>query len=464
MPKKRRSSGSSRYSRRRPNLLLLILALATLALGYFAFPTVQGWLAGGFRVNPNARIDPEDQYELRFWVVKPTVPDFSPWQEKLTEYISQWTATYPNVQVDIVYVPPEQAVARLAEAITAGSPPDVFFHPASSQAWYGELQLPLQDYLDKDEQASIAPNAWSQAVTGDRLWGLPVAMYPKVMLANTALLQADGFDPAEVSTGGWKWDDFFSAVEQSASNSVFGFVPTNINDTLLRSIAASFGKPAALNAAQEPQWSNEDLLAIAGIWQKLSQLKGVPSPVADMDANCLDLFLSKKAALIGPLNHNLAYWLWLASVKKGITPALLPVPYGGEQPLHDVQTVFLSVFRQEPYQGHSHSRAAAEFAQFLRPNLAELLAVETWAIPASSEPLAALEHLPYDAASQRVYAAIDMAPATPYAYGPEPGMSEEHWSVTVKPAWEKLVSGQYSPAQFAQVVTNSLTAATMTGP
>ncbi len=458
MPKKRRIN---KPIRRRPNLLLLVLAIAALALGYFAFPIVQGWLAGGFRVNPNARIDPETQYQLNFWVVKPTVPDFSPWQEKLTDVLNQWTATYPNVQVEISYVPGHQADQRLNEALAAGSPPDVFFHPTSAQSWYGDLQLPMQVYLDKDEQATIPPTAWGQSVTAEKLWSLPVAMYPKVMLANTALLQAEGFDPAEVSTSGWKWDKFFSAVKLSASNSVYGFVPTNIDDTLLRSIAASFAKPAALDASLEPQWTNEDLLAMAGIWQKLSEAEGIPS---DMDAGCLDLFLSKKAAMIGPLNHNLAYWLWKSAVQKGITPALLPVPYGGEQPVHDMQAVFLSVFRQEPYQGHAHSRAAAELAQFLRANLAAMLSTETWAIPAITEPLADLGHLPYDAASQRVYAAIELAPTTPYAYGPEPGVSAKHWEVTVKPAWVKLISGQYSPEQFAQAVLNSLSAATMTGP
>lgn len=439
--------------------LIAILALAVIAAGvHFGYPYLNSFITGEFYINVKAEIDPQKDYRLRLWIERPFLPDLEPLRAGVEQALEEFATIFPRVAVELSYLSPGEAASKLDESLFAGTPPDVWFSAESSQSYFGTLQVPLSRYLDDEERSTWPAAVWLQVSTARQAYALPVALYPRVLLANAALLPASSSDLANPAQNGWSWDDFLSLAESARQDGVYGYVPSNILDELLQSIAASLGKPVPLADDGTPLWTEEDLQAMADVWRRLAASSAVPQPASTMDADCLDLFLRQKAAIIGPLNHHLAAWLW----SQGNSPLLLPLPSGDGSLRHDARAVAISVFRQANYQGHDHTRAAAELAQFLVPRLSQLLQQLVNAVPAQTT--VAVADLPYTGQSLQTYLNLERVVAAPYAYGERPGQSKLHWQTAVKPAWDSLVLGEISAEEFVQRVLNGIYAATITGP
>jgi len=428
---------------------------------YALYPYLYTVFSGQQYINPRVSLKAHESYELEFWVRLPSIANTRPFQEALEQCIADFTTGRSNIKVNITYLPPAQAGQRLQQALATGTPPDVLFHADSSQAFYGELQVPLSLYLNQQDRTAWPEAVWQQALVNNRVYALPVALFPRVMMVNSSLWQPTNLSLEQVLTSGWNWDQFLAAIAEAKQAQVYGFVPTSIGDALFAAMTTVWGQPAAFDPDGAPLWTEAFLENIAAGWKKLQQSPGVPTPANTMDENCLVLFLQQRAASIGPLNHNLTPWLWQEALKAGIQPAIWPLP--NETGHSDFRSVYLAVFRQAEYQGHRHTKAAAEFALWLAPHLAEYMGRFASAIPAQTSLLTSLE-LPYDPASRQTYTAIDKALSRPYGYGPEPGLAEEHWQHTIAPAWSAYVTGQYTKEQFVQAVLSGLARATMTGP
>lgn len=441
--------------------LVLPLVLVIAALGYWTWSS--GAWSGTFRLNPNARIQADTDYRLQLWVERPALPDLQPWQQGVERALAEWRENYPNVAVELSWFGPGQAAAALQAAIDQGTPPDLYFNANSSQSYFGELQLPLSRYVDQQERLTWADGLWRQAAAGDTVFALPVAAYPQVFLANQQLLTQLGFRSSDLATQGWSWPELLTSAQAVSTSRLQGYLPVSTGESLLRCLAAGLGKPAACIASGEPSWTRSDLISLAETFERLRQSSAADDNAVELDANCLELFLQQRAAVIGPVNQHLASWLWSAAVAAGITPELLPIPGLAEQPYSDICSANLALFRQADYQGHDHTRAAAELAQLLAPRLGELLASLTGALPATGVTEAAA-WLPFDPQSFQVYAAVDQAPPLPYSYGPNTGVADEHWRTIVLPAWDKLVQGSYTPEQFAESILTELALATISGP
>jgi multiple sugar transport system substrate-binding protein len=452
----------ARNKNRRRGGKVLGLALLAVAIVFGLLATgLLPWGSTEFRLRPNAKIQTDADYGLNVWLERPVLSDLRPWQQGIDQAITEFREVYPNVTVTLSLLAPDEAAGRLNQAISQGNPPDVFFGSNSSQCYFGELQLPLGRFIDKQERSAWPDSLWQQAEVDGAVLSLPVAAYPQVFMVNTSLFTQTSL--AAIQQPPETWSQLLAGAERATSGNVYGFVPTSTGAALLRCLAASIGKPAPCTSTGEPLWTKEDLLMFAQVWQEISQSPASPNSGANMDSNCLDLFLGKKAAVIGPVNHSLASWLWGAAADREIAPKLLPVPYLTETGYADVRTLYINLFRQEPYQGHDHTRAAAELAQFLAPRLGRLLSSLTGALPATAVNEAA-GFLPYDQDSFLVYSDVSHAPGLPYAYGPEAGVTETHWNLAITPAWDRLIRGEYTAEQFADAVLTELAMATITGP
>lgn len=443
--------------------LLLAIFVLMIAAAWVVSPLVRSLFTDQFRLYPNAKIKADETYDLQLWVERPVLPDTTPWQAGIDQAVSDFHTLYPNINIALTHLTPGEADSRLNDALDKGNPPDVYFSANSSQCDFGDLQLALSRFVDKQERTGWADSLWRQVTTGDTAYSLPVAAYPQVFMINTRLFERTGLDPATLLQTPWSWGDLLAAAEKATIGKVYGYVPTSTGEALLRNLAASLGKPAAFSGDGKLVWTKEDLMSMAQLFEQLRQSKGLPDTGANMDANCLDLFLGQKATIIGPVNHHLADWLWKAAADKGIDARLVPIPSLASSKYSDVRVVGISLFRQSEYQGSSHTRAAAELAQYLVPKLGALLSSLTGALPATSVAQAA-EFLPYDQESFSAYAQISRAPALTYAYGPQVGLSETHWDLGIKDAWEKLVWGNVNAEQFAEAVLAELSQATIAGP
>lgn len=442
---------------------VVVFALIGLLIygGLQAFPYCYAVLRGQHYINPRVQTRPDETYQLELWVKLPALPDLNPVREKLEGSIKEFTATHPNFQVNITYLPDAQAMERLQLALDKGSPPDLYFHADSSQTYFGDLQVSLELYLTQEDKLAWPEAVWQQAAIEGQIYALPVALFPRVMLVNNDLWQPTTCSQADVMSTGWTWEQFLSCITEVRSDKVYGFTPTSIGDSLFSSMLAAWGEPKLLNNDGSPTWSKDQLLEIADAWSQLSQNPAVPSPPEQMDRDCLTLFLNKRAAAIGPLNHHLAKWLWEKSVQAGISPTFWPLP--NQSGHSDLRGVYLAAFRQAEYQGHRHTKAAAELAGYLASELALLMAEFVHAVPAQL-PLLSKLNLPYDQESLAVYTDVAKALPVAYSYGPEPGMADKHWEHTVTPAWDRFVRGEWTAHEFAEGVLIDLVRATITGP
>ena len=289
-----------------------------------SYPYMLSLYRGQQYINPRVSIKPNEAYELELWIKWPTLADTSPLQNALDDYLQAFQAKNPNVKVNITYLSDTKAMQKLGAAIAAGKPPDLFFHADSSQSYFGELQVPLSLYLTPTEKAAWPTAVWQQASIKKEVYGLPVALYPRVLMMNTALWQPSNITREEVLQAGWNWEQFIAAIELATQARVHGFVPASVGRSFAEALAASQGQPIGLHQDGTLLWSTELLHTLAQLWEKISTCKGIAKPSSEMDSNCLNLFLEGKAACIGPLNHYLASWLWDAALQQGIQPALWP--------------------------------------------------------------------------------------------------------------------------------------------
>lgn len=451
-----------RRRRRWPSLLLFAAIIGMLTyLAVQFFPYGFAAFTGQPYLNPRVKTKTDETYILDVWVKLPALVDTTPAREMLEHSITEFGSRQPNYEINVSYLPEAKAMEALQIALANGTPPDLFFHADSSQAYFGELQLPLEIYLTPEARQAWPDAVWQQAVVDKRANALPVALFPRVMLVNMELWQPNTCGPTEVAATGWTWEQFLQCINEVRTDRSFGFVPTSTGEALLASLLATWGQPAAFNNDGTPSWTKEYLLTLAEAWNQLSQCEAVPTPSSSMDQDCLSLFLNKKTAAIGPLNHHLAKWIWESAVAKGITPALLPMPnQTGNSDLHGV---YLSAFRQTEFKGQRHTKATAELAIYLATELAKQMQQLTGAVPAQTHLITDAD-FPYAQDSLAVYADLSKALPVAYEYGPEPGMAPKHWGHTIAPAWEDYVNGYYTADEFAEAILTGLARATIAGP
>ena len=334
---------------------LLVILLAVVIIGA-ALYTMRTRLSGEFRINPGAKIDPKQSYTLKVWIGKPVLPNTTgSYVSDIEDLIAGFTSTFTNITVETYFIPQLQLEDKLADAVKAGDPPDIYFNPLSSQVFFGELQVPFGLYVSKEQAAGWLPPAMAQASAKGSIYGYPTAFYSRVFMANTARLTIEGVAPDQLATMGWTWDQFYTAVEKSNLAGKPGLVLTNYGAPLLRAIAASTGKPAPFDDSGKVLWSESDIAGMADIWHKLSSIQGLPA-LNVVNEDCLSQFLQGKAAIIGPLNPQLTVWLWNVAQEHGLNTTLLPVPSATSSPFTDLAATSVLMFRQVSYQGHSHTR------------------------------------------------------------------------------------------------------------
>jgi ABC-type glycerol-3-phosphate transport system substrate-binding protein len=113
-----------RIKRRRPLLWIAILACLAIALSALSPHLLQLLSKGQFRFNHRAKLQADETYQLEFWVERPNIPDIAPWQAGLQQAIDEFRTVYPNVEVSLVHLSPQDVDQRMNDALNQGTPPD----------------------------------------------------------------------------------------------------------------------------------------------------------------------------------------------------------------------------------------------------------------------------------------------------------------------------------------------------
>lgn len=163
--------------------------------------------------------DKGEEVNLIFWDEN-SGPDRTPIWEKL---IDDFEKENPNIKVEYVGLPKDEAKSKLDAAIAAKDTPDV----ASLQSsWLPEFSirgalLPLDDYFKKSElkdlinEGSIKFNR--EIVQDNKLYGVPYTQNLDILWIREDVFAENNLNAPE------SWDDFFTDVEKLTKDDMYGY-------------------------------------------------------------------------------------------------------------------------------------------------------------------------------------------------------------------------------------------------
>lgn len=160
-----------------------------------------------------------EKVKLTFWDEN-SGPDRTPIWQKL---IDDFEKENPNIEVEYVGLPKDEAKSKLDAAIAAKDTPDV----ASLQSsWLPEFSirealLPVDDYFEKSElkdlinKGSIEFN--KEIVRDNKLYGIPYTQNLDILWIREDVYKENNMDAPAT------WDDFFADAEKLTTDDMFGY-------------------------------------------------------------------------------------------------------------------------------------------------------------------------------------------------------------------------------------------------
>ncbi len=374
-------------------------------------------------VDPRAPIDPARRYHLVVWDYRLPLrsPSGAPFDEATRAAIRRFEARYPNVTVDLVLLDPATGPARMAQALTAGYPPDVYCSPYGPPALGSALQVPIGLYLDYETWARYHPVAWQAVKVHGTVWAWPRWMMFWPWLANADLLEQAGLDPARVATEGWTRDEFAAAAAAlsdaenrwEAAPALAAPVPA----VVLRDLVFLAHLSGETPAPPADFWSGPAVADAAAWLTALERAGALMVDPSTHNPGILDSFAhGRTAVLVNPSPWATGFlrelvprpdpWQFAVPSRDHRPPMILVTPphEAGQLPVTWVSAACVTVFRQARYRGDDNTRLAVELAREISVGARVWLRNEVLVAPASFDELA----------SWRVRLA-DLGPATDLA-------------------------------------------------
>ena len=153
------------------------------------------------------------------------IEENQPQIELLRQKIARFQKVYPDIRVEIAFMPYDPQTFAIKQA--AGAAPDVI------QVWATEGRTlaergwiaPLDEYLKTWPKASlINPDAYGPFVLNGRIYGLPETIYVKHIMYNQRMLAEKGLAPPPMD---WTWDLFLQYAMKltDQTRGIAGFAP-----------------------------------------------------------------------------------------------------------------------------------------------------------------------------------------------------------------------------------------------
>lgn len=395
----------------------LIVALAgtvvAVALGYgppglrdIAWP----WKPKPAGIDPRAPVDPGRKYHLTVWDYRLpfTSPAGAPFSACSEQAIHRFELRHPNVTVDLVLIDAADGPAKLAEALAAGYPPDVYCSPYGNPASGSDLQVPVGLYLDYDAWARYHPVAWQAAKVGGTVWAWPrwLVLWPWV--GNEDLLTRAGVDTSLVAREGWTREEFTAMSGRLASAGGHGARTSTLAAScpamVLRDLLFAGHLAAPEPPAPDTYWLGAEAGAVVSWLAGLREAGGLEPDGSGTNPGILDSFIhGRSAVLASPSPWTTDFLLefsprpepWQFSLPardKEPPLVLLPPPHrAGEPTVTWVSAATVSVFRQARYKGDDNTHLAVELARELTTGLRPWLRDEALCLPADLSELASWE-------------------------------------------------------------------------
>jgi multiple sugar transport system substrate-binding protein len=227
--------------------------------------------------------------------------------------VAAWNEAEPDRQINLTYIPHEQMVPKLAQAIASGDVPDLMgldliYGPQFASA--GQLE-DITDVIGDDPLLETIPEGHRSVATWeDRLYGVPLYADVSLLFWNKELFRQAGLDPEKPPTNLTELHDMAAQINDP-DNGVYGYyLPGNCSGcnifTFAPMIWASGGKIEAAECGDEALTG--DNIAEVLAWARMMHKEELIDPAAQAETGetFAEVFGSGKVGIMGTGNFNVA--------------------------------------------------------------------------------------------------------------------------------------------------------------
>ncbi|MFJ3104527.1 extracellular solute-binding protein [Streptomyces sp. NPDC086835] len=306
------------------------------------------------------------------------------------ELVKEWNAAHPDVQIEYVQGSWDSVHDQLLTSFEGGEAPDII-HDASDDLAdfaYGGYLADLTELLPERLRADIPRQSWETTTFGDGVYGVPFLQEPRVLIANTEILESSG---VRVPTADkpWSWEEFRQVTKDLTKKMGKGkyAVAWPLKEPV--SVTLNLGLSAGGRLFHRGQdgkvtidFRDGDGIVPGTIHDQVNVDKSASRSTLGMGgSDTLPGFFGGKYAMV-PLGFSYRQQI-AQQAPEGFRWTVLPAPAGPGGPAQGVSPQTLSVA-----QDSAHKKEAAQFIDFmLRPQNMVRLAKGDWMLPTGTQAL-----------------------------------------------------------------------------
>ncbi|MEU9097600.1 extracellular solute-binding protein [Streptomyces sp. NPDC048361] len=301
--------------------------------------------------------------------------------------VKEWNAAHPAVQVDYVQGSWDTVHDQLLTSFEGGEAPDII-HDASDDLAdfaYGGYLADLSGLLPPRLKGGIPERSWQTATFGTGVYGVPFLQEPRVLIANTKLLNASGVR-IPTPEQPWSWAEFRQAAKKLSGDGRYGVawpLKEPVSATLNLSLSTGgrlFSRDA--DGKAEVTYTAADAVVPDTIHDQVTIDRSAARSTLGMGgSDTLPGFFGGKYAMV-PLGFSYRQQI-VQQAPPGFAWTVLPAPAGSAGLDQGVSPQTLSVAKDSP-----HRKEAVAFIDFLLgPANMVRLAKGDWMLPTGTEAL-----------------------------------------------------------------------------
>jgi ABC-type glycerol-3-phosphate transport system substrate-binding protein len=306
------------------------------------------------------------------------------------ELVKEWNAAHPDVQVEYVQGSWDSVHDQLLTSFEGSEAPDII-HDASDDLAdfaYGGYLADLTELLPERLRADIPRQSWETTTFGDGVYGVPFLQEPRVLIANTEILESSG---VRVPTADkpWSWEEFRQVTKDLTKKMGEGkyAVAWPLKEPV--SVTLNLGLSAGGRLFHRGQdgkvtidFRDGDGVVPGTIHDQVNVDRSASRSTLGMGgSDTLPGFFGGKYAMV-PLGFSYRQQI-AQQAPEGFRWTVLPAPAGPGGPAQGVSPQTLSVA-----QDSAHKKEAAQFIDFmLRPQNMVRLAKGDWMLPTGTQAL-----------------------------------------------------------------------------
>lgn len=306
------------------------------------------------------------------------------------ELVKEWNAAHPDIRVEYVQGSWDSVHDQLLTSFEGGEAPDII-HDASDDLAdfaYGGYLADLSELLPERLKSDIPEQSWETTTFGDGVYGVPFLQEPRVLIANTEILESSG---VRVPTAGnpWSWEEFRQVTKdltEKMGDGRYGVAwplkePVSVSLNLGLSAGGRLFHRGA-DGKVTVDFTDGDAVVPRTIHDQVNvDGSASRSTLGAGGSDALPGFFGGKYAMV-PLGFSYRQQI-AQQAPEGFEWTVLPAPAGPGGPVQGVSPQTLSVSEDS-----EHKREAARFIDFMLqpPNMVRL-AKGDWMLPTGTEAL-----------------------------------------------------------------------------